>query len=122
MPENTLTKQSIVSSGLTPAYAAANTDGSKFVVDSLGRLFLHVKNTNAATRTVTIAKQKDSGYVEGYGYVAFADIAVVVGANTGDKMIGPIAPAYIDDDGYAHATFSAVADLTIGLFELTRPA
>ena len=120
MAETTINAQAIVAAGLTPSYAAANADGSRFLCPSDERLFLHVKNANAATRTVTVVAQRTSAQVQGAGVVAIPNMAVVVPVTTGDKMIGPIPPAYVDDDGYAHITFSAVADLTVALVSLAR--
>lgn len=118
----TLTKQKITPLGIAPAYVAADATGNNFALDTLERAFIHAKNTNAATRTITIPKQVSQAYVPGYGLVALADLVIVVPANTGDVMIGPIAPAYVDVNGLCNMTFSAVTNLTLGVFDLARPA
>ena len=86
---------------LAPASCAAG--GDQFLND--GRTICYFKNTNATTRTVTIAT---SGTVEG---IAIADIAVTVAQNE-ERIIGPFNPAYFNDSsGYIQLTYSGVATL-----------
>lgn len=67
--------------GDSKAYVAASAGGD--TMDNDGRTILHVKNTNAATRTVTV----DSTQLCSFG--VDHNPAVVVGATTGDEIIGP---------------------------------
>lgn len=120
--ETTITVTDVTTAGVNAAGAAANADGSKFVVGSDERVFLRVANTNAATRDVTLVAQRTSVRVPGVGVVTVADKVITVAANTGDVLIGPITPAYVDSSGYAHVTFDAVADLTIKAFRLPASA
>lgn len=122
MAVTTITPQNIVMTGLTPAYAAANADGSKIPCDSSERLFLQLKNTNGSTRTVTIDLPDTAGNIPGYGAVTLADAAIVIPITSGDKMIGPIPPRYIDSTGFVNISFDAVTDLTIAAFKLARAA
>ena len=111
MSLTTLATQQIVRTGLTQALAAANADGS--YVPNDGRMFLRVKNTNGAPITVTV---ETPGTVDG---LAIGDLAVVIPATTGDKVIGPFPPdTYNQSDGTIKVTFSAVTDVTIGAFRL----
>ena len=111
MSLTTLAVQQIVRTGLTPALAAANADGS--YVPNDGRMYLQVKNTNGSPVTVTV---DTPGTVDG---LAVADLPVVVPATTGDKKIGPFPPdTYNQPDGTIKVTFSAVTDVTIGAFRL----
>jgi len=122
MAVTTITPQDIVMTGLTPVYAAANADGSKIPCSSDERLFLQLKNTNGSTRTVTIDLPDTAGHIPGYGAVTLADAAIVIPITTGDKMIGPIPPRYVDSAGFVNITFNAVTDLTIAAFKLARAA
>ena len=107
--------------GLAVTFAAANTDGSKFLNPTDERTFIYVKNTNGATRTVTLETQRTSVSLPGLGAVPLADIAIVVAATTGEAIIGPIAPSQFNDsDGYAHITFSAVSGVTVAVVHMGR--
>lgn len=102
----TLTAQVPTQAGITPTYAAASAGGDQVACDD--RLYLHVKNTNAATRDVTIATP---GNVDG---LAIADNVITVAATTGDRIIGPLkASLYADANGFAQITYSAVTNLTV---------
>lgn len=76
-----------------------------------GRTFLHVKNTNGATRTVTIDSTKlcDQGFDH--------DQAVVIPATTGDVMIGPFPTARFGTT--VTVTYSAVTNLSVAAFKLS---
>jgi len=102
----TLTPQVPTLAGLTPSYAAANAGGDQVPCDD--RTFLHVKNTNASSRDITITTP---GTVDG---LAVADVAVTVPANTGDKMIGPLkASLFADANGFAQVGYSAATGVTV---------
>jgi len=122
MAETVITKQVIAMAGVAPSFAAVNADGSRFVCPTNSRLYLHFKNTNGSTRTVTILKQQAAAKVPGYGPVTLSNFAVTVPITTGERLIGPIPPACVDAEGYAHFTVDAHADLTVGLFELAEVA
>lgn len=106
-----LTIQTVVLGGLAPTYAAAAA-GDTFPND--GRTILHVKNSNAATRTITVESQRP--VVPGY---AQADNAVVVAATTGDDMIGPFDPnVWNNSTGRCEITYSATTGLTIAAIRI----
>lgn len=114
MAMTALTVQPLASHSLEPVYTAANADGHKFYND--GHTLLHVKNTNAAPVTVTIATP---GTVDG---LAIADWTVSVDATTGDTMIGLLPPAVYNqtgtDAGMVYVTFSAVTNVTVAAVQL----
>jgi hypothetical protein len=89
-------------------YAAA-VGPDTFVND--GRTFLQFKNTNAASRTVTIDSTKacDQGFDH--------DQAVVIPATTGDELIGPFPTARFGTT--VTVTYSAVTNLTVAAFKLS---
>lgn len=88
----TLTTQVIVRTGITPSYAAVAGGGDACEVGD--DIYLHFKNTNAATYTVTLAIPSSNS---GYSGITYTNTAVVIPATTGDKLIGPItAGAYKD--------------------------
>ncbi len=98
--------------GLTPSYASADVAGNT-VPNNDGRIFLHFKNANAATRTVTIDIPV---LVAGQGVT---DLTATIPINTGDKMVGPFPPAVFNQaDDSLSITYSAVADLTVAAIRL----
>ncbi len=109
-----LTVQQIVrsGSGLTPTYTPADGTGNT-VPGNDGRIFLHFKNTNAATRTVTI---NTPGQVVG---LDIADLTATIPITSGDKMVGPFPPAVFNQaDDSLSITYSAVADRTVAAIRL----
>lgn len=113
MPRTALTVQTIGVAGITPTYAAGDSaNGHEFSND--GNMFLHVKNSNAAVRNVTV---KVSGYK--VGGTSLADLVVNIPANTGDKMIGPFDPtAFNQVGGLVNVDLDASAGLTIAAIKL----
>jgi hypothetical protein len=122
--ELTIQKIGVASNGLTPNYGAANVDGHFWRQSGKGDVFLHLKNTNGATRTATVAPAagKTPVNVPGAGVVAVPNLVCTVPATTGDKMFGPFPDAYVDANGFVHATFDAVTNLTVAAVQLERPA
>ena len=111
-----LTAQATAATGLVPSYAAVA--ASDTFVPAANR-FLFVKNTNAATRTVTITTHST-----GVGGVAVTDWVGTVGATTGELIMGPFPGAAFTDPatGLATVTCSATTNVTIALIELSYPA
>lgn len=100
-----LTKQKVTLSGITPTYAAGSSGGDTFVNDQAdgARTYLHVKNTGAST-VLTIA---DPNSKQPEGATAWNPaLAVTIPATTGDKLIGPIGPRFIDSNGNTAITYS----------------
>ena len=92
------------------AYTAAAAS-QEFAND--GRTFVHIKNTNAASRTCTFTTAGTCG-----GH-AIADTVVTIAANTGEQMVGPFDKSiYNAADGNIDITWSATADVTIAVFKL----
>lgn len=102
-----LTVQQAALAGLNPTYAAAAAAGDSFAND--GKIVLHVKNTNAAARTVTVASQRPAS-----PGLAPANNAVSIPATTGERLIGPFDPIiWNDSTGSVLITYSADAGVTI---------
>ncbi|MEA3250145.1 MAG: hypothetical protein U9Q35_00975 [Pseudomonadota bacterium] len=102
----TLTVQKSSIDGIAPTYAAADIAGDEF---AWGRsAFLHVKNGDAASHTVTIASQ-----VTARPGIAPADIAVAVPAGE-ERIIGPFTEgAFKDGNGSVQVGYDAVASVTV---------
>lgn len=106
----TLATQTISTAGTAPTYGAAAA-ADKFTPSDT--TFLHVKNTNAATRDVTI----DSKVTSNYG--TDVNLVVTVPATTGDMLIGPLpAQRFAGTDGLGDITYSAIAGVTIAVIRL----
>lgn len=102
-----LAQQVIARSGLTPTYSSA---AASTTVTCGDRSFLHVKNTNGSSMTVTVTC---TALIDGQ---QAADLVVTVPATTGDKMIGPL-PAKLfasASDGVSAAiTYSSTTGVTV---------
>lgn len=88
----TLTTQTIVRTGITPSYAAVAGGGDACEVGD--DVYLHFKNTNAATYTVTLAIPSSAS---SYSTVVYTNTQVTIPATTGDKLVGPITPTLYKD-------------------------
>jgi len=109
------TVQTLSRDGVTPSFGAANADG--YALPGDGRTVIEVKNTNGATRTVTV---DIPGTVDG---LAVTDKAITIPATTGDKIIGPFPPGTYNQpsgtwQGYVLVTFSAVTDVTVAFYRM----
>lgn len=107
MAVTVLAPQTIVQTGLDPAYTSANGDGH-YILNN-GRMFVHLVNGSGGDITATV---EHPGTVDG---LAVADLAVVVTAGQ-DRMIGPFGPNFNQSGtyaGYIKITFSGVTSLTI---------
>ena len=111
----TLTTQVINRAALAPTYASAAGGGDKFTPGS--NVFLHVKNTNAATRDITVAATKDV-----LPDMPAPDVVETIPATTGDKMLGPFpAEMFAASDGLADIAWSASAGVTVAVLQLSQP-
>lgn len=109
-----LAAQNITKNGIVPAYVAATmVDGNMFT--NSGKEFIHVVNASAGAITVTIPTPAT---VAG---LTIEDKAIVVAAGT-ERMIGPFQPGYFNqpaggtDAGKTYVTYTAVTNLTLGVF------
>jgi len=118
--ETSITVRDVTGAGYSTAASAANAGGSSFQASSDQRTFLRVTNANGSPITLTIVHQQASFNAPGVGTASVPDITVTVPATTGDLLVGPIYPAYIDASGLAHITFSAVTSVSVAAFRLTR--
>jgi len=114
-----LTIQDIVEGGLAAAYAAASAAGDA-VLNLNGDVFLHVKNGDVASHTVTITAQDQSEVVPGFGAMTKSNVQVSVPAG-GDRFIGPFPrQAFNDSLGKVQITYDAVTNVTIAALRLQR--
>lgn len=105
-----LTIYPIVLTGVEPTYVACAAGGDAFMND--GRIFIHVKNGGAASRTVTV----DSIRPCNQGVDHNAVVAVPAGD---ERMIGAFNKARFNDaNGKAQITYDNEADLTIAAVRL----
>ena len=110
-----LTTHEIGHSGTLPTLSAVSASDT-FVPDD--RTFLWVKNTNAATRDITIATVKT-----GVGGLAVADVTVTIGATTGEEMIGPYPYSQFADasTGLATVTYTSATNVTAAVVRVPVP-
>lgn len=111
----TLTPTPLSPTGVTESstMVSASSCGDKF--KAVAKAFLRVTNGAASTRTITIANQ----VVGGSNISVLVDILANAPAN--DKMISfddVGISNFTDDDGYVNISYSAVASVSVGLFQL----
>jgi hypothetical protein len=106
----TLTTQTITATGLSPTYANAAGGGDK-VRPGRG-VFIHVRNADVSSMTLTLATP---GTVDG---LAISDRTVNVAAG-GSRMI-PVPALYGDpaDSGLAAISYSATTSVTIAALRI----
>lgn len=82
-------------------------------------VFLHFKNTNAATRLITVVTPRTA--VAG---LAIPDVTHTIAALTGDVFLGPFPAQHFADPatGLATVTTSVVTNVTVALLKLSTPA
>lgn len=117
-----ITLQTIAAAGIGPTYQAATASDAVAGAPGDETVFIHAKNTNAATATVTINPVSPTTVkVPGVGTVTIPAISVTVPATTGDRMIGPIPAAYIDATGtITLANSGTITNLTLAAIRLPR--
>lgn len=108
----TLTYKQPVITGTDPALVAASGGGDKVAPNDRG--YLHVRNASGAPITVTVVVPGNTQFAQ-----AAPDVAVVVPATTGERLIGPF-PAILADptDGLVAITYSGVTSLTVAAITL----
>lgn len=114
-----LSVQSAVAAGIVPTYNSASTSDT-FTDDGSERTFVHIKNTNASQRTLTVVPAQATTNVPGVGPVTVPTMSVVLPANTGDKMVGPFPTAYINAAGLVTLTLDASAGVTTAVVKVAK--
>lgn len=111
----TLTVQAIDEDGLNATYSAAASGGDDFANSPSGRIFLHVKNGDASSHTVTVAAQDNTLTIPGIGSVTKADASVAIPAGE-ERFLGPFPYGAF---GSAPAiTYDAVTSVTIAAIKV----
>ncbi len=111
MPRQTIPVQDLTRAGAAPTFTAATQTDIQWVND--GKTVLEVKNTNAATRTITF---QTPGTQDGN---AVADPVTTVPATTGDRIFKPFPPdIYNQTDGNVYADLEATAGVTVALYRI----
>lgn len=111
----TLTVQSVAESGLEATYSSADAAGDDFANDSSNRIFIHVKNGDASSHTVTITPADATVTVPGYGAMTKSTPAVAIPAGE-DRFIGPFP---LTAFGAAPAiAYDAVTSVTIAVLKV----
>ena len=105
-----LSHQQVTITGATITLGAA---GATDTVAPDDRLFLWYKNTNAATRDITVV-------VPGTYYAQnLPDVVVTIAATTGEELIGPIDRRLADPTtGLVTITTSAQTNLTVAAVKI----
>jgi len=106
MSATELTVQDMSRDGLEATYTAANADGHVVDNQSDRRMFLHVKNGDSGSHTVTVATPNT---VDG---LAVTDLSVAVPAGE-DRFIGPFPAPVYNSSGQISVSFDAVTSVTI---------
>ena len=116
-----LTIQKVVEAGLSANYANAAAGGDA-VLNVTGDVVLHVKNGDAASKTVTVTAQRTSQSVSDFGEMSKSNIQVAIPAGE-DRFIGPFPKAaYNDGAGKVQVTYSAVTSVEIAALQVPKAA
>jgi hypothetical protein len=107
-----LSTQNIVDAGTAPTFGAAAASDTAEIGSGLNT-FVVYKNTNAATRTVTITAPGNTDYGQPY-----PDPVLTLGANTGELWI-PLKKDYDDGTGRATLTLSATPNVTVAVVRVS---
>jgi uncharacterized membrane protein len=106
-----LTQQQVVIAGLQPVYSAVNASDT---ITPDEDLFLHVKNANAGTCTVTLTDNSKTP-----GGSSATNPTVSVPATTGDRMIGPIPAVFQSTStGLITVAYSVTSSVTAALLRM----
>ena len=111
----TLSKQTVIESGLEPTYASAAGGGDTF--DNTGQEFIHVINGSGGDITVTITATQTAASNPAYGLLTKSNSVVVVTAGE-ERMIGPFPMG-----AYGSApviSYSGVTSLTIAILQVKK--
>lgn len=107
-----LAPQTVLRTGLTPAYTAAPATGANNgnTIVNAGKMMLHVKNGGGSPCNVTV---DTPGTVDS---LAVADRVVAVPAG-GERMIGPFPIAtYNQTGGFIAVDYDFITSVTVGAF------
>lgn len=107
-----LTVQDVARTGLNASYSAAASGGDAF--GNNGNTFVHVKNGDASSKTVTLASQYSSPPVG----TAQSDLSVTIPAGE-ERMIGPFPQSgYNDGDSKVQISYDAVTSVTLAVISM----
>jgi len=111
MARTAITVQTLGLAMVTPTYGSADSANGNYFVHPGGTVLIHVKNTNAATRTLTLTTTTvKSG-------VAFTSPTYIIPATTGDKMICNLPPE-LQTAGQQFMDWSADTNVTVAIFSI----
>lgn len=106
-----LVVQNIVLTGLKPTYANATVTGDS-ITNNTGRVFLHAKNGDSSSKTITIKSQK----ICDQGQIHDIDVAIPAGE---ERIIGPLVTGRFNDDGgKVQITYSGVTSVTVAAIQI----
>ena len=110
MPRTALTSQTVVNSGITPAYSAGDAaNGHQFNND--GHQFIHIKNGGGSSINCTIST---NAKVAG---ITIPNVVVAV-TNAQERMIGPFDPLIFNQaGGLVYFDLSGATSVTLGIFQ-----
>lgn len=111
----TLSVEEISESGLDATYNSAESGGDDFVNDSSNRIFLHVKNGDSSSHTVTVSAIASSVDIPGYGAMSKDDVSVSIPAGE-DRFIGPF-PRFAFGNTPS-ITYDAVTSMTVAVMKV----
>lgn len=117
MARSQLTVQPLVRNGsMVPTYGAADIAGMYVDFEDASKLFIHVKNTNAATRVITVQSGVGGDNSEAW-MASQGDLTATIAATTGDLIFGPFESARFGNGNFLWLDFSAVTNVTVAALE-----
>ncbi|MFE6846567.1 hypothetical protein [Streptomyces sp. NPDC057686] len=108
-----LTTQNLsYTTGAGPTFGAAATADTCECPTRPGQMYVHYKNTNASSRTVTVTVPGTNAYG-----AANPDPTYTLAADTGELII-PLHPAYMNASGTIDLAVTAATNVTVAVVKL----
>lgn len=104
-----LSTEVITQAGISPTFNSAAAGGDSFTHGA--KTYIHIKNDDASSHTVTVASQYTA--TPGIGPV---DLAITVPAGE-ERIAGPFNSNFKDSGGDVQLTYDAVTQLTVAVLQ-----
>lgn len=117
----TIAVQAISETPLEATYGNADTENGDKCANKDGKVLLHLKNGGANEATVTVAAQRTSKEVPGYGPMTKSDLEITIPAGE-ERFVGPFpAGAWSDSSGNLNWSYGGdgAADVDVACLRIS---
>lgn len=117
MPRTAIAVVALAFTGATLGLTASDTVNGNSIANSSGKVYVHLRNSGASSRTATFVAVTTSRPADSVFPVQTVSNAVVTVAAGVEKIVGPIPAAYMDASGVVSVDGSH-AELLISPFSI----